>query len=62
MLSPVMYLRVSVHTFLLWVGIWYIYLLDTAKRLPRVQPAPNPSGMVLMDRPGERTASASCCS
>ncbi|KAH9747430.1 ras-related protein RABF2a [Citrus sinensis] len=35
---------------------------EIAKRLPRVQPAPNPSGMVLMDRPGERTASASCCS
>ncbi|OWM72766.1 hypothetical protein CDL15_Pgr024818 [Punica granatum] len=35
---------------------------EIAKRLPRVQPAPNPSGMVLMDRPAERTASASCCS
>ncbi|CAL5412685.1 unnamed protein product [Camellia sinensis] len=35
---------------------------EIAKRLPRVQPAPNPSGMVLMDnRPAERTAS-SCCS
>ncbi|KAF8028797.1 hypothetical protein BT93_E1452 [Corymbia citriodora subsp. variegata] len=33
-----------------------------SKRLPRVQPAPNPSGMVLMDRPAERTAAASCCS
>lgn len=40
----------------------FLYILDTAKRLPRVQPAPNPSGMVLMDRPTERTASASCCS
>ncbi|KAJ6671916.1 DRAB5-RELATED [Salix viminalis] len=28
---------------------------EIAKRLPRVQPAPNPSGMVLMDRPTERT-------
>ncbi|KAJ6889156.1 ras-related protein RABF2a [Populus alba x Populus x berolinensis] len=35
---------------------------EIAKRLPLVQPAPNPSGMVLMDRPTERTASASCCS
>nr|GMD09540.1 ras-related protein RABF2b [Ipomoea batatas] len=35
---------------------------EIAKRLPRMQPAPNPSGMVLMDRPAERTATASCCS
>ncbi|KAK4742417.1 hypothetical protein SAY87_000418 [Trapa incisa] len=35
---------------------------EIAKRLPRSQPAPNPSGMVLMDRPTERVASASCCS
>ncbi|KAG6753357.1 hypothetical protein POTOM_043417 [Populus tomentosa] len=35
---------------------------EIAKRLPLVQPAPNPSGMVLMDRPTEGTASASCCS
>ncbi|WRX27498.1 Small GTPase - like 10, partial [Theobroma cacao] len=35
---------------------------EIAKRLPRVQPAQNPAGMVLMDRPAERTASASCCS
>ncbi|KAF8037899.1 hypothetical protein BT93_B0670 [Corymbia citriodora subsp. variegata] len=35
---------------------------EIAKRLPRVQPAPNPSAMVLMDRPAERTAAASCCS
>ncbi|GER40988.1 RAB homolog 1 [Striga asiatica] len=35
---------------------------EIAKRLPRLQPAPNPSGMVLVDRPAERTASASCCS
>ncbi|XP_058197068.1 ras-related protein RABF2b-like [Rhododendron vialii] len=34
---------------------------EIAKRLPRVQPSPNPSGMVLMDRT-ERTATASCCS
>lgn len=34
-----------------------------AKRLPRVQPVQNPSGMILMDRPAERVASASsCCS
>ncbi|MFQ6644388.1 hypothetical protein Gotur_017823, partial [Gossypium turneri] len=36
--------------------------LDKTKRLPRAQPAQNPAGMVLMDRPTERTASASCCS
>ncbi|KAA3478094.1 ras-related protein RABF2b [Gossypium australe] len=35
---------------------------EIAKRLPRVQPAQNPAGMVLMDRPSERTATASCCS
>ncbi|KAK2983956.1 hypothetical protein RJ640_009679 [Escallonia rubra] len=35
---------------------------EIAKRLPRVQPAPSPSGMVLMDRPPDRVASASCCS
>ncbi|KAK4491518.1 hypothetical protein RD792_002269 [Penstemon davidsonii] len=36
---------------------------EIAKRLPRVQPAPNPSGMVLVDRPADRTSSsASCCS
>jgi len=34
---------------------------EIAKRLPRVQPQANPSGMVLMDRPTERTASSSCC-
>lgn len=35
---------------------------EIAKRLPRMQPPQNPSGMVLMDRPTERTASVSCCS
>ncbi|KAB5532285.1 hypothetical protein DKX38_018955 [Salix brachista] len=40
----------------------FLAILCAAKRLPRVQPAPNPSGMVLMDRPTERTVSASCCS
>ncbi|KAJ6875975.1 ras-related protein RABF2a [Populus alba x Populus x berolinensis] len=35
---------------------------EIAKRLSQVQPAPNPSGMVIMDRPTERTASAACCS
>ncbi|GFQ04474.1 RAS-related protein rabf2a [Phtheirospermum japonicum] len=34
---------------------------EIAKRLPRLQQAPNPSGMVLVDRPAERAASASCC-
>ncbi|KAG6383501.1 hypothetical protein SASPL_156745 [Salvia splendens] len=35
---------------------------EIAKRLPRLQAAPNPSGMVLVDRTAERPASASCCS
>ncbi|KAE8708833.1 Ras-related protein Rab-5A [Hibiscus syriacus] len=35
---------------------------EIAKRLPRVQPAQNPAGMVLMDRPAERAGSGSCCS
>ncbi|KAL3833775.1 hypothetical protein ACJIZ3_008511 [Penstemon smallii] len=35
---------------------------EIAKRLPRLQPASNPSGMVLVDRPAERTSTASCCS
>ncbi|XP_047966562.1 ras-related protein RABF2b [Salvia hispanica] len=35
---------------------------EIAKRLPRLQPAPNPSGMVLVDRTAERPASALCCS
>ncbi|XP_061953316.1 ras-related protein RABF2a-like [Populus nigra] len=35
---------------------------EIAKRLSQVQPAPNPSGMVIMDRPTERTTSAACCS
>ncbi|KAK1280044.1 Ras-related protein RABF2b [Acorus gramineus] len=35
---------------------------EIAKRLPRAQPVQNPAGMVLMDRPVERTAGASCCS
>nr|XP_027087644.1 ras-related protein RABF2b [Coffea arabica]XP_027089483.1 ras-related protein RABF2b [Coffea arabica] len=35
---------------------------EIAKRLPRLQPAANPSGMVLMDRPADRVANSSCCS
>ncbi|KAE8700745.1 Ras-related protein Rab-5A [Hibiscus syriacus] len=35
---------------------------EIAKRLPRVQPAQNHAGMVLMDRTAERNASAICCS
>ncbi|XP_042024397.1 ras-related protein RABF2b-like [Salvia splendens] len=35
---------------------------EIAKRLPRLQQTPNPSGMVLVDRPTERANSASCCS
>ncbi|XP_047955262.1 ras-related protein RABF2b-like [Salvia hispanica] len=35
---------------------------EIAKRLPRLQQTPNPSGMVLVDRPAESANSASCCS
>ncbi|RYR65302.1 hypothetical protein Ahy_A03g011240 isoform B [Arachis hypogaea] len=36
---------------------------EIAKRLPRAQPAQNPAGMVLVDRPAEGSrAAASCCS
>lgn len=38
-----------------------IILLVTAKRLPRLQPAPKPSGMVLTDKPAGPAAST-CCS
>lgn len=44
---------------MLIVSIYY----NPAKRLPRMQPAPNPSGTVLMDRPAaERRTGSSCCS
>jgi Ras-related protein Rab-5C len=35
---------------------------EIAKRLPRAQPAQNPPGMVLVDRPAEGSRAASCCS
>ncbi|XP_019420004.1 PREDICTED: ras-related protein RHN1-like [Lupinus angustifolius] len=35
---------------------------EIAKRLPRTQPAQNPAGMVLVDRPAEGSRTASCCS
>ncbi|KAG2710860.1 hypothetical protein I3760_04G048800 [Carya illinoinensis] len=35
---------------------------EIAKRLPRGQPAQNPAGMVLVDRPAEGSQAASCCS
>ncbi|KAF7135982.1 hypothetical protein RHSIM_Rhsim08G0022300 [Rhododendron simsii] len=34
---------------------------EIAKRLPRAQPAQNPAGMVLVDRPAEGSQAASCC-
>jgi len=37
-------------------------LVRTAKRLPRAQPAQNPAGMVLVDRPAEGARAATCCS
>ncbi|XP_073058452.1 ras-related protein RABF2a [Primulina eburnea] len=35
---------------------------EIAKRLPLLQPASNPSGMVLVDRPADTATRASCCS
>ncbi|XP_074331381.1 ras-related protein RABF2b isoform X1 [Apium graveolens] len=35
---------------------------EIAKRLPRLQPVANPSGMVLTDRSADRAVSTSCCS
>ncbi|KZV29385.1 RAB isoform 1 [Dorcoceras hygrometricum] len=35
---------------------------EIAKRLPLMQPASNPSGMVLVDRPADKATGASCCS
>uniref|UniRef100_A0A7N2KYA5 Uncharacterized protein n=1 Tax=Quercus lobata TaxID=97700 RepID=A0A7N2KYA5_QUELO len=35
---------------------------EIAKRLPRSQPAQNPAGMVLVDRPAEGSQATSCCS
>lgn len=39
----------------------FLLLTGTARRLPRVQPTENPSGMVLPDRAMDRAASSSCC-
>ncbi|XP_042384791.1 ras-related protein RHN1-like [Zingiber officinale] len=35
---------------------------EIAKRLPRAQPAQQPAGMVLSDRPTERSTASTCCS
>ncbi|XP_074582229.1 ras-related protein RHN1-like [Curcuma longa] len=35
---------------------------EIAKRLPRAQPAQQPAGMVLSDRPAERSTASACCS
>ncbi|XP_064962769.1 ras-related protein RHN1-like [Musa acuminata AAA Group] len=35
---------------------------EIAKRLPRAQPIQQPAGMVLADRPAERSQSSACCS
>ncbi|XP_075497732.1 ras-related protein RABF2b-like isoform X2 [Primulina tabacum] len=35
---------------------------EIANSIPLLQPAPNPTGMVLVDRPADRATSASCCS
>lgn len=34
---------------------------EIARRLPRAQPAQNPTGMVLAGRPAERSQTSSCC-
>ncbi|KAM3285478.1 ras-related protein RHN1 [Capsicum chacoense] len=34
---------------------------EIAKRLPTAQPAQNPAGMVLVDRPAQGSQAASCC-
>ncbi|GFS39450.1 ras small GTP-binding family protein [Actinidia rufa] len=36
-------------------------LAGSAKRLPRAQPAQNPAGMILVDRPAEGSRASSCC-
>ncbi|XP_065002531.1 ras-related protein Rab5-like [Musa acuminata AAA Group] len=35
---------------------------EIAKRLPRAQPAQQPAGMVLADRPTQRSQTSACCS
>ncbi|GAV61734.1 Ras domain-containing protein [Cephalotus follicularis] len=35
---------------------------EIARRLPRAQPAQNPAGMILVDRPVKGSLTASCCS
>ncbi|KAM0950217.1 putative small GTP-binding protein [Dioscorea sansibarensis] len=35
---------------------------EIARRLPRAQPAQNPAGIVLADRPAERAQTSACCS
>ncbi|CAA6673419.1 unnamed protein product [Spirodela intermedia] len=35
---------------------------EIARKLPRAQPAQNPTGMVLADRQAERTRTSACCS
>ncbi|XP_020085636.1 ras-related protein Rab5-like [Ananas comosus] len=35
---------------------------EIAKRLPRAQPAQQPAGMVLADRPAEQSRASACCS
>ncbi|KAI5075562.1 hypothetical protein GOP47_0009638 [Adiantum capillus-veneris] len=35
---------------------------EIARRLPKAQPIQPPSGMLLSDRPADRTAKSSCCS
>ncbi|RRT68276.1 hypothetical protein BHE74_00030668 [Ensete ventricosum] len=35
---------------------------EIARRLPRAQPAQQPAGMVLADRPTQRSQTSACCS
>ncbi|WMV15415.1 hypothetical protein MTR67_008800 [Solanum verrucosum] len=51
------------HSFCCVLDCQIAFVVDqSSKRLPRLQPAQNPSGMVLMDRPAQTPATASCCS
>lgn len=59
-LAPVLMFRVVLFIFLSLYIFFILYL--TARRLPRAQPAQQPAGMVLSDRPVERSTTSACCS
>lgn len=49
------YSSVSYHLLVIVEALFYLFLSHTAKRLPRLQPVPNPSGMVLTDTSADRS-------